>query len=189
MQRSKATPLVFFVLTLSGIPTACGSPGSPGILDHQALLESHDWWDNRDWDWYEANIPFFDSPDAEINTTPVNPGITHADGLNGGDINLYIESLDLGSDSHQRFKTSGIVGNDGWPGYSGAITCTLDTQQPFAWLSPYALKMVIAHAKDAYLYKYDDQAYAILTEYQDLLNTYIELPNYNSIPQQWQFEF
>ncbi len=131
----------------------------------------------------------FEGDLADINTTPENQDISQDDGLNGGDTKLYIESLDLGPGSHQRFKTSGIVGNDGWPGYSGAITCTMDTQQPFAWMSPYALKMVIAHAKDAYLHKYDDEAYAILTEYQDLLNTYIELPGYNSIPQQWQFEF
>jgi hypothetical protein len=107
----------------------------------------------------------FEGTESEINTIPENEG-SQAEGLNGGDINLFIESLDVGPGTNQRFKTSGVPGDDGWPGYSGAINCTRDAQQPFAWLSPYALKMVIAHAKDAYLYKYNVEAHAILTEYQ-----------------------
>ncbi|MGN6642586.1 MAG: MGH1-like glycoside hydrolase domain-containing protein, partial [Verrucomicrobiota bacterium] len=39
------------------------------ILNKQALLEAQTFWDNRDWDWYKANIPFFECPDADINTT------------------------------------------------------------------------------------------------------------------------
>jgi hypothetical protein len=49
--------------------SAC-SPAGPGpLLDTRAILESFDWWDNRDWDWYEETIPFFDSPDPELNAT------------------------------------------------------------------------------------------------------------------------
>jgi hypothetical protein len=39
------------------------------VLDRQKLLESQTFWDNRDWDWYKENIPFFECPDSEINTT------------------------------------------------------------------------------------------------------------------------
>lgn len=39
------------------------------MLDKRALLEKQDFWVNQDFDWYEKNIPFFDSPDEEINTT------------------------------------------------------------------------------------------------------------------------
>src|SRR5437879_1876704 len=39
------------------------------ILDKQKLLEAQTFWDNRDWDWYKANIPFFECPDADITTT------------------------------------------------------------------------------------------------------------------------
>ncbi|MEC9117232.1 MAG: hypothetical protein VX607_10215, partial [Planctomycetota bacterium] len=39
------------------------------VLDKQKLLDAQTFWSNRDFDWYKANIPFFDSPDAEINTT------------------------------------------------------------------------------------------------------------------------
>ena len=48
--------------------SSCTSRQSP-LLDHQALLERHDWWDNQDWDWYEENIPFFESPDSELDAT------------------------------------------------------------------------------------------------------------------------
>ena len=39
------------------------------VLDKQKLLDRQTFWDNRDWAWYAANIPFFESPDAEIDTT------------------------------------------------------------------------------------------------------------------------
>ena len=46
-----------------------GSACAAQVVDKQALLEAQTFWDNRDFDWYKANIPFFDCPDAEINTT------------------------------------------------------------------------------------------------------------------------
>lgn len=39
------------------------------ILDKQKLLENETFWDNRDWDWYKENIPFFECPDPDITTT------------------------------------------------------------------------------------------------------------------------
>ncbi len=39
------------------------------VLDKRSLLEDQTFWANRDFEWFEENIPFFDSPDAEINTT------------------------------------------------------------------------------------------------------------------------
>ncbi len=39
------------------------------ILDKQKLLEKQTFWDNRDWDWYKQNIPFFECPDRDIETT------------------------------------------------------------------------------------------------------------------------
>ena len=46
---------------------ACGRSGP--VLDRQALLNRQTWWDNRDWDWYRANIPFFESPDTAMDAT------------------------------------------------------------------------------------------------------------------------
>ena len=45
----------------------CVAPAA--LLDTREFLERQDFWVNRDFDWFEKNIPFFDSPDAEINTT------------------------------------------------------------------------------------------------------------------------
>ena len=47
------------------------APASLGaqILDKRAILERQTWWDNRDWPWYERRIPFFESPDPEIDAT------------------------------------------------------------------------------------------------------------------------
>ncbi|MGV2337191.1 MAG UNVERIFIED_CONTAM: hypothetical protein LVR18_24890 [Planctomycetaceae bacterium] len=39
------------------------------VLDKQALLQRETFWQNRDWDWYQRNIPVFECPDAEITTT------------------------------------------------------------------------------------------------------------------------
>jgi hypothetical protein len=38
-------------------------------LSEQALLDRETFWDNRDWDWYRANIPFFECPNSDIQTT------------------------------------------------------------------------------------------------------------------------
>jgi hypothetical protein len=43
--------------------------GAASILDKQAQLDSQTFWDNRDWDWYKRNIPFFECPDTNITTT------------------------------------------------------------------------------------------------------------------------
>jgi len=51
---------VFFSLTMDA---------SAQVLDKQKALDAQAWWDNRDWDWYKANIPFFECPDAEIVAT------------------------------------------------------------------------------------------------------------------------
>lgn len=39
------------------------------VLDHRALLERQGWLVNRDFDWYERNIPFFESPDTALDAT------------------------------------------------------------------------------------------------------------------------
>lgn len=39
------------------------------ILDRDRLIREQTYFDNQDWDWFVANIPFFDCPDQEIVTT------------------------------------------------------------------------------------------------------------------------
>lgn len=45
------------------------SPASAQVLPKQELLNRETFWDNKDFDWYQANIPFFECPDADIQTT------------------------------------------------------------------------------------------------------------------------
>jgi hypothetical protein len=63
--RGMTSPRILWsVLALATVATA-----SAQVLDKRALLEKQDFWINQDFDWYEKNIPFVDTPNAEINTT------------------------------------------------------------------------------------------------------------------------
>jgi len=55
--------LMFFALSQAA-PAA-----ESAVLDKDELLARQTFWDNRDWDWYKQNIPFFECPDTELNTT------------------------------------------------------------------------------------------------------------------------
>jgi hypothetical protein len=57
-------PIILLTAVLLFAPFA-----NADMLDKQKLLEAQTFWDNRDFDWYKANIPFFECPDPEINTT------------------------------------------------------------------------------------------------------------------------
>jgi hypothetical protein len=59
-----------------------------------------------------------------------------------------------------------------------------------SWLSPYALKMILAHAKDAYLYGYLDFTDQICKEYIEYLDLYASASNeWDRLPWRWQTEF
>src|SRR5215212_10296551 len=46
------------------------APGArAAIIDKDRALAAQTFWDNRDFDWYKANIPFFECPDADIVAT------------------------------------------------------------------------------------------------------------------------
>ena len=57
------------ILTILAASLAVPAAASAGVLDKQRLLEAETWLENRDWDWYKANIPFFECPDPDIQTT------------------------------------------------------------------------------------------------------------------------
>jgi predicted outer membrane repeat protein len=141
---------------------------------------------------YAKNFCFTDD-NALIKTTPEDfrdDTGEPMEGLNGGDITIYVEAYDPGTVGLTRFEIDGSAGrNGGRPGKAGAIKSTIHSPRPFAWLNPYALKLVIAHARDAYLYGHLDEAYGVLNEYDVLLKTYMKHENYCSLPEQWQFEF
>jgi hypothetical protein len=39
------------------------------LLDAKSLLAQETFWDNRDVNWFAANIPLFECPDRELQTT------------------------------------------------------------------------------------------------------------------------
>src|SRR4051794_36036366 len=56
--------VILFLISATAYPSRAA-----GILDKRKVLERQTFWDNRDWDWYEANIPILETPDPEIDTT------------------------------------------------------------------------------------------------------------------------
>src|SRR5215472_7065002 len=44
-------------------------PSRAAVLDAEKILARQTFWDNRDFAWYAANIPLFESPDPDLDTT------------------------------------------------------------------------------------------------------------------------
>ena len=85
------------------------------ILDKQKALEAQTWWDNRDWDWYKANIPFFDCPDAELVTTWYYRW------------ELLTKHLTYGS-PNSGYSFTEFIDRPFWSGAYGAISCPVGHQ-------------------------------------------------------------
>ncbi|HUG89737.1 MAG TPA: discoidin domain-containing protein [Planctomycetaceae bacterium] len=66
MPRDRLRTFVLCSAVLCGFHTTMTTAQ---VLDKQRLLDAQTFWDNRDWDWYKANIPFFECPDADVTTT------------------------------------------------------------------------------------------------------------------------
>ena len=99
------TMIVFF-----GLSFAAPAYSQTVFLDPQALLEKQTFWDNKDWAWYKANIPFFECPDADIQTTYYYRW------------ELVTKHLTYGSpDSGYSFTE--FIDRPFWSGAYGAISC------------------------------------------------------------------
>jgi hypothetical protein len=85
------------------------------ILDPQAQLARWSWWDNRDWDWYAEQIPFFESPDTAIDATyyyrweVVTKHLTYGSPATGYTVTEFLD-------------------RPFWSGAYGAISCPLGHQ-------------------------------------------------------------
>jgi hypothetical protein len=93
---------------------ACGRVAPP-LLDREALLERQIWWDNRDWDWYLERIPFFESPDPEIDATYYYRW------------ELVTKHLTYGS-PETGYTFTEFLDRPFWSGAFGAISCPLGHQ-------------------------------------------------------------
>lgn len=90
-------------------------PMAAQVLDHRALLTKETWWDNKDWAWYQQNIPFFDSPDKEINSTYYYRW------------ELVTKHMTYGS-PETGYTFSEFIDRPFWSGAFGAISCPLGHQ-------------------------------------------------------------
>lgn len=80
------------------------------VLDKRRLLKEETFWDNRDWEWYEANIPFFECPDKDITTTYYYRW------------ELLTKHLTYGS-PNSGYSFTEFIDRPFWSGRYGAISC------------------------------------------------------------------
>src|SRR5260221_9438691 len=98
-------------------------PAAAEILNKQTLLEAQSFWDNRDWDWYKQNVPFFHCPDAEIETTYYYRW------------ELVTKHLTYGS-PESGYSFTEFIDRPFWSGAYGSISCPAGHQlYEVRWLS------------------------------------------------------
>ena len=83
---------------------------SAQVLNKQQQLEAQTFWDNRDWDWYAEQIPFFECPDADITTTYYYRW------------ELLTKHLTYGS-PNSGYSFTEFIDRPFWSGAYGAISC------------------------------------------------------------------
>ncbi|MFO0912680.1 MAG: discoidin domain-containing protein [Pirellulales bacterium] len=106
---SLAVALRVVLVAFSWWGAAMASHGAE-VLNRLGQLQQQSFWDNRDWDWYLRNIPFFECPDQEITTTYYYRW------------ELLTKHLTYGSpDSGYSFTE--FIDRPFWSGAYGAISC------------------------------------------------------------------
>lgn len=85
------------------------------VLDKDAALAAHTWWDNRDFDWFKSTIPFFDCPDPELVTTYYYRW------------ELITKHLTYGS-PNSGYSFTEFIDRPFWSGAYGAISCPVGHQ-------------------------------------------------------------
>ena len=110
-QTVHLSPAGCVLITLLALMAVLAAPPAQGqVLDKQKLLDRQDFWDNRDWDWYKDNIPFFECPDEEINTTYYYRW------------ELITKHLTYGS-PNSGYSFTEFIDRPFWSGTYGAISC------------------------------------------------------------------
>jgi len=100
---------------LTGFALLFSNPASAQVLDQTALLTRESFWDNRDFDWYRANIPFFDCPDRDLVATYYYRW------------ELLTKHLTYGS-PNSGYSFTEFIDRPFWSGTYGAISCPAGLQ-------------------------------------------------------------
>jgi hypothetical protein len=101
-------------LPLLALLLVAGPLAAQGV-DKQKLLDAQTFWDNRDWDWYKQNIPFFDCPDPDLVTTYYYRW------------ELLTKHLTYGS-PNTGYTFTEFIDRPFWSGTYGAISCPAGLQ-------------------------------------------------------------
>ena len=129
-----------FLLTSLAVLLLGTNFGFAQILDKQKLLDAQTFWDNRDWDWYKSNIPFFECPDPDIKTTYyyrwelVTKHLTYGSPNSGYSFTEFID----------RPFWSGAYGVDQLPGRASALRGPLAARSS---LRPGLRPLLVPHAR------------------------------------------
>ena len=102
-------PVRAALFALLWLPIASLVAAEP-LLSPQKLLDKETFWDNKDWDWYSANIPFFECPDADLQTTYYYRW------------ELLTKHLTYGS-PNSGYSFTEFIDRPFWSGAYGAISC------------------------------------------------------------------
>ncbi|MBL8816075.1 MAG: discoidin domain-containing protein [Planctomyces sp.] len=103
--------LVLLVLvTVDFTATVSVSEAHGQVLNKREQLEAQSFWDNRDWQWYEEHIPFFECPDSELTTTWYYRW------------ELLTKHLTYGS-PNSGYSFTEFIDRPFWSGAYGAISC------------------------------------------------------------------
>ena len=123
-QRTRRTQRSALVL-LCVLCVLCGSNVEPlraQVLDKRAHLARYDWLDNRDYDWFAERIPFFETPEPELDATYYYRW------------ELVTKHLTYG-DPRTGYTFTEFIDRPFWSGAYGAISCPLGHQLAEArWL-------------------------------------------------------
>ena len=104
--RFDRLPLAVLALVAFAVPAGAEGP----LLRQQELLDRETFWDNKDWDWYKANVPSFECPDADIQTTYYYRW------------ELLTKHLTYGS-PNSGYSFTEFIDRPFWSGAYGAISC------------------------------------------------------------------
>ena len=103
--------------------TLCPRPAMAQVLDKRALFARQSWWDNRDFAWFAARIPAFESPDSAIDQTYYYRW------------ELATKHLTYGS-PETGYTFTEFIDRPFWSGAYGAISCPLGHQmEEIRWLN------------------------------------------------------
>lgn len=107
-RRRHLVPLHFLIAL--AILIAAATESAAQVLDKQRQLDAQSFWDNRDWDWYHEQIPFFECPDTDITTTYYYRW------------ELLTKHLTYGS-PNSGYSFTEFIDRPFWSGAYGAISC------------------------------------------------------------------